>query len=548
MNYLTSYKQKISKKEIVVSKKIKLAIKRIKTLSEKYSFNQEKADFYIDFIETFCKHFEDQFAGRKFELSPWQKVIVEATFGLVDKKGKRVTREVFVEVARKNGKSTFAAALALCMLIADGEAGAQVYSVANKLDQAKVIYKACYQMVLQSKDMQKLIRKTKVSLEFGSSVLSPLASDSKSLDGLNPHFAIYDEGHATKDNDLYDVLKSAFGMREQPLMLHITTAGTVRNGVFDYLYKYSEDILNERIEDDTFLPFIYEMDSIKDLEDPKKWEKANPNIGVSVFPEYLATELARAKNNPVAKTGVYTKNFNIAQSQSKAFHSLEDIRNDDMFSWSEIQGAYCLVGIDLSSTTDLTCVSWLIPYREKLLVHQKYFLPENRLEEKEIDDKQKYDAWVEKGYVELCEGSTIKTKQVVDYINSRIVDKELYVQHFCIDRWGADELERMLEESNGPLVKQVAQGPQTLSQPMKQIYGDFKDKRIIHNNNPLFVWNATNVGTKEDANSNIRPVKGNGTRGRIDGYMANLNAYTVYQSEDKMVYDYQPEITIRRKQ
>lgn len=548
MNYLTSYKREIKSKKRVVGKKIALAIKRIDRLKNKYRFDQETANFYIDFIETFCKHFEGQFAGKKFELSLWQKVIVESTFGMLDKKGRRVTREVFVEVARKNGKSTFAAALALCMLIADGEAGAQVYSVANKLDQAKVIYKACYQMVLQSSDMQKLIRKTKVSLEFGSSVLSPLASDSKSLDGLNPHFAIYDEGHATKDNDLYDVLKSAFGMREQPLILHITTAGTVRNGVFDYLYKYSEDILNERIEDDTFLPFIYEMDSINDLDNPKNWEKANPNIGVSVFHEYLATELKRAKNNPVAKTGVYTKNFNIAQSQSKAFHSLEDIRNDETFSWSEIQGAYCIVGIDLSSTTDLTCVSWLIPYKDKLLVHQKYFLPENRLEEKELDDKQKYDVWVEKGYVELCEGSTIKTKQVVDYINSRIRDKELYVQKFCIDRWGADELERMLVESNGPLVTEVRQGAQTLSQPMKQLHGDFKDKRIVHNNNPLFIWNATNVGVKEDFNANIRPIKGNGTRSRIDGYMANLNAYTIYQSKDKSVYDYQPEIDIRRKQ
>lgn len=549
MNYLSSYKNEIKNKRIVVCQKMKDTITRLEQLEKKYYFDQSDADYFIRFIEKLCKHFEGQFAGKEFKLTLWQKVIVEAAFGIKNKDGNRVVREVFVVVARKNGKSTFASALALAMLIADGEAGSQVYSIANKLEQANVIYKSCYQMLMYSQSLQRAIRKTRVSLEYGSSILRPLASDSKSLDGLNPHFAIYDEGHATKNNDLYDVIKSGMGMRTQPMMMHITTAGTVRGGIFDYLYSYAEKILKEEVEDDTFVPFIFELDDAKEIDNENMWQKANPNIDISVKREFLRTEVMRAKNDAAARVGVLTKNFNIRQAHSKAFHRLDEIRNSERVNFESLRGVYAIVGVDLSSTTDLTCVSWLVPYEDKYIVHQKYFIPEGNLAWREEKEKRRYQSWIDKGYVDVCQGNTINTRQITKYIADVAYKQEIYIQSIAVDRWGASEFNRIMSEEHGIRVDNIAQGAKTFSPVMKQLNGDFKDKKIIHNNNPVFIWNTTNVGVQSDVNGNIRPVKGNGSLERIDGYMANLNAYAFYQSCDgyiKSVFDYQPYIEIER--
>lgn len=535
MNWLTLYKQEISEDRIVVCKKIKLAIERIEYLDKKYSFNQERADYAIDFIEKFCKHYQSPFAGAAFKLSLWQKVILEATFGLLDNEGNRLIEELFIVVARKNGKSTLASALSLEMLIAEGEEGAEIYSVANKKEQAAIIYKACYEMIKKSPELNRVVKPRRAQLEFGSSVLKALASDSNSLDGLVPYLAIYDEGHATKTLDLYDVIKSAFGSRLEALLANITTAGYVREGLYDYLYKLSEDVLNGTIEDDTFLPFIFELDKEDDYHDEAVWEKSNPNLGISISVDSIRTHLKRADNDPKAKKELLTKRFNLPQSTSKAHYDLYDIRNDEKFNDEDIKGKYCLIGLDLSKTSDLTSISFYIPVGRgndtKIYLKQIYMLPDYEIAKKQSEDKKPYLAWAEEQLLIFSKGYMIDPQHLMDSITKVVEEYDLHPYIICADAWNIDRVETQINNLGWELEK-VYQGYKTLSPAMQNADAQLKEKRLIHNNNPILVWNFVNVGVEQDVNGNMRPVKGNGNANKIDGYLSYLNCVAVHQKSE----------------
>lgn len=535
MKWLDLYETEILENNIVVCKKIKKAIKRIRYLADKYNFKQEFADYPIDFIEKYCKHYKSSFAGSQFKLNLWQKVIIEATYGIVDDEDNRVIEELFIIVARKNGKSTFASGLSLEMLVAENEAGAEIYSVANKKEQAQIIYKACYEMVSQSVYLRRIIHKKRAQLEYGSSVLKALASDSNSLDGLLPFLAIYDESHATKTLDLYGVIKSAYGSAKNALLANITTAGYVREGLFDYLYKYSEDILNEVTDDDTFMPFIFELDKEDDYHDEALWVKANPNLGVSVSIDAIRTDLKRADNDPKAKNELLTKRFNLPQSTSKAYYELEDIRNDTKFDEEEIRGRYCLIGLDLSKTNDLTSISFYFPFgkgnKTKIYLKQMYMLPDMNILQKQKQDKKPYLTWVEEGYMKLTKGYMIDPNFIVNYIINEIERLDLHVYAICVDAWNIDRVETSFVNA-GFQIEKVIQGYKTLSPAVQNADAQLQEKRVIHNNNPLLVWNFLNVGMDSDVNGNQRPIKGNGNANKIDGYMSYLDCVAVHSRAD----------------
>lgn len=535
MIFLNSYSEKINSGDIVVCDKIKKAIKRIEYLADKYTFDNKKSDYAIEFIERFCKHYQSKFAGDPLILELWQKVIIEATFGIVDNDGNRVIKELFIVIGRKNGKSTFISGLGLELLIAEMENGAEVYSVANKLDQAKIIYKSCYEMVKQSKHLAKHVRKTRTTLEFGSSVLKALSKDSNTMDGLNPYAILFDEVHATKDNSLYDVLKSAFGSRKNALMISLTSAGTIREGLFDYLYSLSERILEGFFIDDSFLPLIFELDGEDDWHDEKVWPKANPNLGISISVDTIRGDVKRADNDSKAKTELLTKRFNMPQATSNAFYQLKDIRNDETFDDDFIKGKYCLVGIDMSLTTDLTSVSFNVPIgvgkQTKFYLKQQYFLPKDNILEKEKQDKKPYTAWAESGLLTLIDGAAVDPFFISKYIKDEVERLKLTVYKVCVDRWKIDMVERELS-NYGLNVEQIAQGYQTLSPVTYETEVLLKEKRLIHNNNPITVWNFANVGVKRDENNNVRPIKGNGSANKIDGVMSYMNTLSVYMQPD----------------
>lgn len=535
-NYILEYWNKIQSGEIVACRRLvqqyQKLVDELEHPQDPWVFDLEKANRPIEFIERFCKHSKAPWFGQPVRLELFQKAKIQAVFGFVHKEtGYRRCREVFTLTGRKNGKSTEKAALGLYMLIGDGEGGAEVYSIATKRDQARIVFSEhAVPMVMQSPALSKHIKKRKTDIYFPVtfSKFEPLASDSNSLDGLNVHYAIIDELHAIKDRNLYDVIKQSMSARKQPLLDMITTAGFVRECIYDSIYTYACNVLDGVVDDERFLAFIYELDDRSEWTDFRMWEKANPGLGTIKSYEELAANVERAKNDPDFLPTVLTKDFNIRDTVAGTWLTFDQINNEETFDIEEFRGCYAIGGADLSSTTDLTCATLLMmkPGDEKKYVIQQYFLPEDLVEQRVKEDKIPYDKWAERGLLTLCPGNKVNYSDVTAWF------MKLYQEYGIIPFWiGYDpwNSQYWIEEmkSMGFTMIEVRQGAKTLSQPMKEMGADLCAKRINYNNNPILKWCLTNTNVKRDDNDNIRPVKGQSNRQRIDGAVSLLIAYTV---------------------
>ena len=535
MNYIREYWNKIQAGEIVVCKRLiqqyQKLVDELDNPRDPWIFDLEKANRPIEFIERFCKHSKGKWIGKPVKLELFQKAKIQAVYGFVHKEtGFRRCREVFTLVGRKNGKSTEKAATGNYMMVGDGEGGAEVYSVATKKDQARIVFSEAVNMVAQSPALSKHVKKRKTDLYFPItfSKFEPLASDSNSLDGLNVHYGIMDELHAIKDRNLYDVIKQAMTAREQPILDMITTAGFVRECIFDSIYTYACNVLDGVVDDERFLAFIYELDDRSEWTDFRMWEKANPGLGTIKSYEELAANVERAKNDPDFLPTVLTKDFNIRETVAGTWLTFEQIENKETFDIEEFRGCYAIGGVDLSSTTDLTCATLLMmkPGDEKKYVIQQYFLPEDLVEQRVKEDKIPYDKWAERGLLTLCPGNKVNYSDVTAWF------MKLYQEYGIIPFWiGYDpwNSQYWIEEmkSMGFTMIEVRQGAKTLSQPMKEMGADLCAKRINFNSNPVLKWCLTNTNVKRDDNDNIRPIKGQSSRQRIDGAVSLLIAYTV---------------------
>lgn len=533
-NYILQYHKQISAGKIVApSKIIKVYGKIVSELQNKggkYTFDLEAGSRAIEFIETFCKQSQGTI-GEQLELMLWQKALIQTIFGFKDSgTGYRKYREAFVLVGRKNGKSTLLSAISLYMLIADKEGAAEVYSVATKLDQAKRILTEAHNMVKQSPELRALIRKRRNDMYFPwtSSVMMALASQSKSLDGLNTHLGVIDECHAITDRNLYEVIKQSMQSRRQPLLFIITTAGTVRENIYDNLYDYANKVANGDVDDDTFLPILYELDNVDEWSDPQLWVKANPALGLIKSVKGLTDEVERAKNDTEYLSGVLCKHFNLKQTSSHLWLSFEKLNNEKTYTDEQMSNVYCIGGADLSSTTDLTCATLLAEVDGEILVKQMYWLPQTKLEERVREDKIPYDKWVQRGIMRTCEGSLVNYHDVTLWFKEQVERYELRPLWIGYDSWNANYWHDEMQGEGFQMVE-VRQGAKTMSQPMKQMEADLSDKKINYNNNPILKWCLSNTAIKSDDNGNIRPSKGNGTRARIDGTVSLIDAYVVLQ-------------------
>lgn len=382
MNYIIAYYNLIKSKKIIVSKKIESQFKKIIDDIEnpnEYFFDIKKANRPIEFIEKFCKHSKGQWAGKKVTLDLWQKAIIQSVFGFVDSKGLRKYREVLVIVARKNGKSTLLSALALYMLFGDKEGGAQICCVASKKDQAKIVFNEAKNMVSQSPLLSKHIKKRKSDLYFPKtfSFFEPLASDSNTLDGLNVHCGIIDELHSIKDRNIYDVTKQSMSSRQQPLLFMITTAGFVRENIYDDIYEYASNVLNGTVSDNRFLSFIYELDDRKEWTDPNCWEKANPSLGTIKDLKTLEELVARGKSDSKFLPTLLTKDFNMRETGVGSWLTFETINNTQTYDINTHKNIYAIGGVDLSSVWDLTCATVIYKYKENWYCNQMLQDPVN---------------------------------------------------------------------------------------------------------------------------------------------------------------------------
>lgn len=533
MNYVAEYNAKIQSGEIAASRRVKAVYARLATDTNSirggYMFDEARANRPIEFIERFCKHSKGEWAGQGIRFELFQKAFIQALFGFVDADtGLRQYRESFFLVGRKNGKSTLLAGLALYMLTSDGEGGAEVYSTATKYAQARLLFDEAHNMIKQSPELSRHFKKRKTDLYYSPSMskFQPLARNSDTLDGLNCSFCVMDELHGVRDRNLYEVMRQSQAARRQPLLVMITTAGTVRECIFDDMYNHAAQVADGVIKDPRFLPILYELDDRAEWTNPKAWVKANPALCSIKKLDDLTAKVERAKQNRNELSGVLCKEFNVRETVKTAWLSFDDINNEQTFTLEDFRGAYCIGGVDLSITTDLTAASLLFMKRgdDKKYITQMYFLPADRLQERVQQDKIPYDKWFERGLLRLCTGNSINYSDVTQWFAETVKQYDLFPAWVYYDSYSARYFVEEMTLQGFNMVRCI-QGAKTLSLPMQMLGADLQAHRVIYNNNPILKWCLTNTGIQTDRNGNIVPIKNQSPRQRIDGAAALLDCY-----------------------
>ena len=535
-SYIHEYHRDIQTGRVTVGKWIKHIYDILVSGLERgtWIYSANKANTAIEFIENFCHHSEGRNDLLKLEL--WQKAIVSAMFGIVDKDGLRQFREVFIVVARKNGKSLLAAALLAYMSYLDGEYGAKNYCLAPKLEQADIVYDAFYQIVQADDELgdPNFTKKRRLDIyikDLNTSV-KRFSFNSKKSDGFNPHFAVCDEVAAwpgVQGLKLYEVFKSAAGSRKQPLLLSITTAGYENDGIYDELMKRSSAYLKGGSDETRILPFIYKIED----ENADKWDeieqlkKANPNLGVSVKEDYYTEEIKVARISLSKKAEFLTKYCNIKQNSSIAWLEYNDVEavSGEKFTLDDFRGCYCVGGIDLSQTTDLTAASIVIERDEKFYIFTQFFMPQDRFNKACEEDNVPYSKYLQEGYLKISGEHYVDYNDVYGWFVSLVKVYKIRPLMTGYDRYSAQYLIHDLEKS-GFKTDDVFQGT-NLSPLLKEFEGHIKDKAVEIGENGLLRIHLMNVAVQiNSGDGRMKPVKIE-PRLRIDGFVSVIDAFTV---------------------
>ena len=537
MNFVSMYLEKINSGEISACTKIKKLYQRevnwIKNPPESFYFDEKEGLRPIEFIEKFCKNSKGKWGGQPIELELFQKAKIQLAYGWLEKGTRhRRFREVVDIRARKNGKSTETAAVTLYSLIADGEKGAEIYTCANKLDQAKIVFNEAVNMRAQSPALKAVTKKRQSDIYFPTtfSLIKALASDSTTMDGLNAHFFSQDEFHEARDSKVYDVMVQSQQSREQPLAWLISTNGFVREAFFDDKYDYCSKVAlwEPGFEDYRLLPLIYELDSRDEWTKPECWEKANPGLGSIKSYSTLADNVEKAKRDPKFLPTLLTKDFNVPENTNEAWLPYEACVNEKVVAMAQLEKSYAIGFTDLSSTTDLTCAGVIIrkPNDENYYVLSQFFLPQSRVDAVEGSGSREapYRLWAEQGWLTICDGAAVDYNQVTKWFTDLVEQHDIRPLWVCYDRALAGYWAPQMEEYGFDMEK-IAQGPTTWSYSMKQLGALLEEHKVIYQNNPIMRWCLLNTAVKStnrDGINTIQPVKSGATR-RIDGMVALLN-------------------------
>ena len=535
-NWIFAYYEAIQKGEVVVGVWIRLVYEILVDGLKNgvWDYDGRKANKAIDFIENFCHHSEGRNDLLTLEL--WQKAIVAAIFGIIDKAtGYRQFREIFIVVARKNGKTLFAAAIAAYMTYIDGEYGAKVYFLAPKLDQADLVYDAFYQIVQSDDELDSITKKRRGDIyikEFNTSV-KKIAFNSKKSDGFNPQLVVNDEMEAWPgDQGLkqYEVMTSALGARKQPLIISIATAGYVNDGIYDELYRRATAFLKGNSREKRILPFLYIIDDIEKWDSIEELKKSNPNMGVSVTEEFYLEQIEIARNSLSKKVEFMTKFCNIKQNSSVAWLDYWDVMkgiHEDgkgVKTLEDFRGCYCVGGIDLSRTTDLTAASIIIYKDGKNYVFTKFFMPKKRFEVAVDEDNTAYNMHKEKGVLIISGENQVDYKDVYQWFVDLVKKYKIRPLKIGYDRYSAGYLIEDLKMA-GFHVDDVYQGT-NLTPILHKFEGDLKDGLFDFGNNTLLASHLLNVAVEINMNdSRMKPVKIE-KRMRIDGAVSVFDAMT----------------------
>lgn len=504
----------------------------IKGLEQKlFYFDQKKANLAIVYIENFCRHHEGALAPNKIKLEVWQKAFISVVFGIVDKDGVRQFREIVLIVARKSGKTLLASAMASYCAFIDGEYGARIYFTAPKLEQAKLCYNAFYQMVLKEPRLKDRIdkRRSDIYIPESNSSVQPLAFSAKKSDGFNISLGVCDEiASWVGDGGLkfYEVLKSSQGARKAPLLLSITTAGYVNEGIYDELVKRCTAVLNGSSKETRLAPFIYDIDDLSKWNDINELRKANPNLGVSVSVDYLLEEIAVAEGSLSKKAEFLTKYCNIKQSSSIAWLKATDVEKacSDPIDPETFRECYAVGGIDLSMTTDLTAACVDIEKGGKHYILAKFFLPAEKLEEATARDGLPYDLYVQRGLLKLSGDNIVDYRDVFDWFRELVEKYHIFPLQTGYDRYSSNYL---IKEMNayGFHTTDVYQG-YNISPMINEFEGLLKDGKICIGDNDLLKAHLLNTAVKMDTESLRGKIVKINPRDHIDGTAAVLDAFT----------------------
>ena len=534
-NWIFKYHEAIQKKEVIVGVWVRLCFEILTTglLNGEWEFNEKKANKAIKFIENFCHHSEGRSDLLHLEL--WQKAIVSAIFGIMDKTtGYRQFREVFIIVARKNGKTLFAAAIAAYMTYVDGEYGAKVYFLAPKLDQADLVYDAFYQIVQSDDELDSITKKRRSDIyikAFNTSV-KKIAFNSKKSDGFNPQLVVNDEMEAWPgDQGLkqYEVMTSALGARKQPLIISIATAGYVNDGIFDELFKRATAFLKGNSREKRLLPFIYMIDDIEKWDSIEELKKSNPNLGVSVSVEYYLEQIEIARNSISKKVEFMTKFCNIKQNSAVAWLDYWDVmkcvHEEKPLSLEDFKGCYCVGGIDLSRTTDLTAASIVINRDGINHIFTRFYMPQKRYEVAINEDNTPYNIYRDRGFLFISGENQVDYKDVYNWFIELVKVYKIKPLKIGYDRYSANYLVEDLKTA-GFHKDDVYQGT-NLTPILHEFEGNLKDGLFDFGDNSMLAAHFLNVAVDINLNdSRMKPVKIE-KRMRIDGAMSVFDALTM---------------------
>ena len=534
-NYILEYYQAISDGSVTVGHWIREWYGQvINGLQEKrFYFNQKKANMSIRFVQTFCRHHEGALAPGRIRLELWQKAMLSVIFGIVDEDGARVFREILIVMGRKNGKTLLAACIMALILYLDPDYGKRVYTVATKLDQARLSYEALYQMIQKEPELADITKKRRTDIyiaETNSSAM-PIAFSEKKTDGLNPSGAVCDELGAWQGEQglrQYQVMKSALGARKQPMLVSITTAGYVNDGIYDEMIRRSTAVINGTSRETRLAPFLYMID------DPEKWDqiseiqKANPNLGVSLTVDNMLEEIAAAEQSLSQAAEFKTKVCNLKQNASTAWLNAKDVGlcfSETGKTMEDFRHSYALMGIDLSMTTDLTAVVLLIQKGGTLWFFTRFYMPANKLDDATARDGIPYRKYVEQGYLILSGENVVDYHEVERFYEALRKEYEIIPLKSGYDRYSAAFLIQDLE-GMGYHMESVSQGS-NLTGVIIDAEGMIKDGtlRSAEDNN-LMKIHMMDSAMKTYEDNRRRLVKVSSTA-HVDGMAALLDAMTM---------------------
>ncbi len=516
-------------------------------------FDIDRAKRVKEFFEDYLCHSKGEWAGKPFVLLPWQwNDVVAPLFGWVRPDGTRRFRKAYIEIAKKNGKSTLCAGLSLYMLIADREPGAEVYTAAADRDQASIVHDEAAKMVAASPELSANLvvvdsRKT-IAFPMKNGKLKALSSEVTTKEGLNTHALFFDELHAQRTRDLWDTLAYSGAARRQPLLVAITTAGVDRDSICREQHKYANGVLEGTIPDTSFFAYIRAAAIDDDWTSPAVWKKANPSLGVTVKLDEFAEACREAQASPAKENTFKRYRLNIWTQQAVRWLRLSDWdacdKSDGKIDENVLVGRKCYAGLDLSSNKDITAFAMVFPGEDgNYSVIERYWLPADAIRRRSREDSVPYELWADQGLFNLNPGPAVdleKVKEVVLALCERFGVSEL-----AVDRWNAAHMMQLLAAEGLDIVP-FGQGYASLSSPTKELEKLVLTGKLDHGGDPVLRWMAANVAVETDAAENIKPSKTHSTE-RIDGIVALIMALglaIVHQQEPESTYEHHGMRTI----